>query len=69
MVLLFYAYDLVSRVSPEMEKCRFLSPFSYANASDILSTGEIAAGSGGAAVGAGNCPREICAKGFVLAEI
>ncbi len=45
MVLLFYAYDLMSRVSPEMEKCRFLSPFSYANASDILSTGEIAAGS------------------------
>lgn len=44
VVLLFYAYDLMSRVAPEMEKLSFLSPFSYANASDILSTGEIAIG-------------------------
>lgn len=51
LVLLFYAYDLVSRVAPEMEKMSVLSPFAYANASKILGTGEIAAG--GALLGAG----------------
>lgn len=51
LVLLFYAYDLVSRVAPEMEKQSFISPFSYANASKILSTGEI--GAGGALLGTG----------------
>ncbi len=51
LVLLFYAYDLVSRVAPEMEKMSVLSPFAYANASKILSTGEIAGG--GALLGAG----------------
>lgn len=44
VVLLLYAYDLLSRVSPEMEKFSVLSPFAYANASEILSTGQIAAG-------------------------
>lgn len=43
LVLLLYAYDLVSRVAPEMEKLSVLSPFAYANASRILSTGEIVA--------------------------
>ena len=51
LVLLFYAYDLVSRVAPEMEKLSIISPFSYANASEILSTGQIAAE--GALLGAG----------------
>lgn len=51
IVLLFYAYDLVSRVAPEMEKLSILSPFAYANASEILGTGEIAAR--GALLGAG----------------
>lgn len=49
VVLLLYAYDLLSRVSPEMEKYAVLSPFGYANASEILSTGRIAAE--GAALG------------------
>ena len=43
MVLLFYAYDLVSRVDPKLEKFSVISPFAYANASRILGTGEIAA--------------------------
>lgn len=43
IVLFFYAYDLISRVAPEMEKLSILSPFAYANASRILGTGEIAA--------------------------
>lgn len=51
VVLLFYAYDLVSRVTPEMEKLSVLSPFAYANAAKILSTGEIARG--GVLLGAG----------------
>ena len=51
LVLLFYAYDLVSRVAPEMERLSILSPFSFANAPKILSTGEIAVG--GALLGAG----------------
>ncbi len=50
IVLLFYAFNLVSRVTPEMEKIAFLSPFAYANASEILSGGETAAGA--AALGA-----------------
>lgn len=44
VVLLFYAYDLVSRVTPEMEKLSVLSPFAYANAAKILGTGETATG-------------------------
>ncbi len=44
LVLLLYAYDLVSRVAPEMEKPSALSPFAYANASRILGTGEVDAG-------------------------
>lgn len=51
IVLLFYAYDLMSRVAPEMEKLSILSPFAYANASEILGTGEISAK--GALLGAG----------------
>lgn len=42
LALLFYAFGLVGRVIPEMEKLSVLSPFSYANASEILGTGEIA---------------------------
>ena len=38
------------RLAPEMEKIAFLSPFAYANASEILSGGETAAGA--AALGA-----------------
>lgn len=41
IVLLLYAYDLIARVIPDMSDCKIISPFSYANASDILSTGEI----------------------------
>lgn len=41
IVLMFYAYDLIARVNPDLSDYRFVSPFSYANASDILSSGEI----------------------------
>ena len=40
IVLLFYAFDLIARVIPDLSDCKILSPFSYANAADILSTGE-----------------------------
>ena len=51
LVLLFYACDLVGRVIPKMEKLSVFSPFAYANASEILGTGEIAVK--GALLGAG----------------
>ena len=41
IALLFYAYDLIARVVPDLADYKLLSPFSYANAADILSTGEI----------------------------
>lgn len=40
-VLLFYAYDLMARVIPDLSDCKLLGPFSYANAADLFSTGEI----------------------------
>lgn len=42
IVLLLYAYDLMARVIPDLSDFKFISPFSYANASDIFSSGEIA---------------------------
>lgn len=44
VVLLLYAYDLMARVVPDLEKVQWLSPFSFSNAADILSTGEIKVG-------------------------
>ncbi len=44
LVLLLYAFDLVSRVAPEMEKLSVLCPFAFGNASKIVGSGEIAAG-------------------------
>lgn len=41
IVLLFYAYDLIARVVPDLSDSKFLSPFSYANPSEIFSTGNI----------------------------
>lgn len=41
LVLLLYAYDLMARVVPDLSDYKFISPFSYANAADILSAGEI----------------------------
>ena len=41
VVLLFYAYDLMARVIPDLSDYNILSPFSYANASDIFSSGEL----------------------------
>lgn len=43
IVLLFYAYDLIARVIPDLSDYKMISPFAYANASDILSTGEVSA--------------------------
>ena len=41
VVLLLYAYDLMARVIPDLSDYKLISPFSYANAADILSTGEV----------------------------
>lgn len=43
IVLLLYAYDLIARVVPDISDYKMISPFSYANAADILSTAEISA--------------------------
>lgn len=37
LAMLFYAYDLMARVIPDLKKAIFLSPFSYANAPVIYS--------------------------------
>lgn len=44
IVLLLYAYDLMARVVPDLEKVQWISPFAFSNAADILSTGEIKTG-------------------------
>lgn len=41
VVLLLYAYDLMARIIPDLSDYKFFSPFSYANAADLLGTGEI----------------------------
>lgn len=41
IVLLFYAYDLIARVIPDLSDYKVISPFAYANAADIFSSGEV----------------------------
>lgn len=41
VVMIFYAYDLMARVIPDLSSYKLLSPYSYSNAADIFSTGEI----------------------------
>lgn len=41
IVLLLYAFDLVARVIPDLSDFKLLSPFSYANAADLLGTGDV----------------------------
>lgn len=47
VVLLLYACDMIARVIPDLSKYKAVSPFSYANAADILSTGEVEAAATG----------------------
>ncbi|SFQ28112.1 ABC-2 type transport system permease protein [Butyrivibrio proteoclasticus] len=41
MALLFYAYDVMGRVIPDLKKYLFIGPFSYANASEIFTEAEL----------------------------
>ncbi len=41
IVLLLYAFDMITRVIPDLSDYKIITPFSYANAADVLSTGEI----------------------------
>lgn len=41
IVMLFYAYDLMARIIPDLKDSKLISPFSYSNAADIFSTGEL----------------------------
>lgn len=41
IVMIFYAYDLMARVIPDLSDYKLLSPYSYSNAVDIFSTGEV----------------------------
>ncbi|MDD6036105.1 MAG: ABC transporter permease subunit [Lachnospiraceae bacterium] len=63
LVLLFYAYDLIARVVPDLEKYKPVSPFAYANAADILSTGKIQTGA--AVFGAAALILSLCMAAFV----
>ena len=47
VVLMMYAWDLIARVIPDLSDYKLVSPFSYANAADLFSKGEV---SGTAAV-------------------
>lgn len=40
IVLMLYAYDLIARIIPDLSSYKIISPFSFANAADILSSGE-----------------------------
>ena len=42
MVLLLYGYDLMTRVIPDLADYKVISPFSYANAADVFSSGTVA---------------------------
>ena len=41
IVMFFYAYDLMARIIPDLKDSKLISPFSYSNAADIFSTGEL----------------------------
>lgn len=41
IVMIFYAYDLMARVIPDLSDYKLLSPFSYSNAADIFSSGAV----------------------------
>ncbi|MCR4617438.1 MAG: ABC transporter permease [Lachnospiraceae bacterium] len=41
LALIFYLYDLLGRVIPDLKKYLFIGPFSYANASDIFSGADL----------------------------
>lgn len=41
IALLLYIFDLMSRVIPKLEDYQWMTPYSYANAADIFSTGEV----------------------------
>ena len=37
LALIFYVYDLIGRVVPDLKDSLFIGPYSYANASNIFS--------------------------------
>lgn len=41
IALIFYIYDLIGRVVPDMKEYLFIGPYSYSNASDIFSGGDV----------------------------
>lgn len=41
LTFLLYVWDLIGRVIPDLKNTLFLTPFSYANASDVFSTGTV----------------------------
>lgn len=44
LALVLYAYDLMVRVIPSMKDAKFISPYSYANATDVFSGAGVDAG-------------------------
>lgn len=41
IVMIFYAFDLMARMIPDLKYYKLLTPFSYSNAADIFSTGNV----------------------------
>lgn len=44
IVMIFYAFDLMARMIPDLKDYKLLTPFSYSNAADIFSTGDVEVG-------------------------
>lgn len=44
IALLMYFLDMMSRVLEQIENCKYITPYYYANAADILTTGKIDVG-------------------------
>lgn len=41
LAMVFYAFDMMARVIPAVQSCKFLTPFSFSNATDIFSGSSI----------------------------
>ncbi len=41
IVMIFYDFDLMARMIPDLKEYKLLTPFSYSNAADIFSTGNV----------------------------
>ncbi|MCQ2539858.1 MAG: ABC transporter permease [Acetatifactor sp.] len=41
LAILFFAADMMSRILPDLEKCKYITPFYYCSAADIFTEGKL----------------------------